>query len=159
MNLCTWTDYLHNAMALSKPINFTAGDPVALCAICVDLPVVPTDFTTQTPTVGTNSPQGGASIALGFTLPEAALAGSVTLRVDSIGSCDANAPHVLILASAFEHAGAHTAHVSPATLLSADVANVSSLHGVNALVHSCSYRVQARYQDYLVRNASSLLAV
>ena len=98
------------------------------------------DFDTFSVPPGLAAPASGQvtnrPLAIGFTLPEPALAGSVTLSFGSI---------VLTLASGQETAGTHAFTIDSAAP-AADATVVASISG-NTIIPDGAYRVTLSYQD------------
>lgn len=113
---------------------------------------------TQLPTL--SSPATGsidnASLPIDFTLPEAATSGTVKMTfIQTGGTADPNAPHVLTFAAGFETAAQHTTTLDGLDL--SNNANVSSVStGENdALVDGATYSVKLEYQDAFGNSSSS----
>jgi hypothetical protein len=107
------------------------------------------DSTTQAPTF--TAPAAGATVtggfALDFTLPEAALAGSVTLTIThESGTADSADPRIITFGSPFETGANHAMDV--AELSSADSsADIVSIVPATDLVHGAVYAFELSYQD------------
>lgn len=87
-----------------------------------------------------------ATVAVNFTLPESALAGSVTLTFARTGgAADAGSPHVLTLAAGFETSGSHAGVLDASNLAAA--AFVASTTGGASLVDGAVYSVTLGYRD------------
>jgi hypothetical protein len=90
---------------------------------------------------------GNYYISVDFTLPEAALSGSVKMTFTQTGgAADANSPHVVIFKSNFETAGEHTTTMNGTAIGSN--ANVLSVNN-GVLVNTSIYSVRLEYQDAL----------
>jgi hypothetical protein len=95
-------------------------------------------------------------VALDFSLPEAAKAGSVTLTFTRTGgTADAHSPHVLTFGSAYEAAGRYSLSLSGTDLSSHQgVISVSS-HPQDALQSGATYSLTISYQDAAGNAAAS----
>ncbi|MCH8068229.1 MAG: hypothetical protein IID16_02995 [Candidatus Marinimicrobia bacterium] len=105
---------------------------------------------TQAPTLASPAASSldNATLDIDFTLPEAASSATVKLIFTENGTAlDANDPHILTFAAAFETAGQHTATLTGSDLsANANVASVSS-DPSDALVDGAIYDVKIEYQD------------
>ena len=124
-------------------------------------PMTSTGFTydnaSQLPTLASpaTDSRDDASLAIDFSLPEAASLGTVKMSFERTGgTVDGNAPHVLTFVTGFESAAQHTTTLNGADLSSdINVFNVSS--GVNdALVNGAIYSVKLEYRDLYWNSAS-----
>ncbi len=110
---------------------------------------------TQVPVLALPATNGSsnASLAINFTLPEAALAGSVTMTFTQTGGvADARSPHVITFnnTGGFENAGTHAATLNGTALTSnSNVASVTPASPNDLLVNGSAYSVRIAYQDAL----------
>ena len=131
---------------------------------CTDAVIVSFDRETFAPTV--TVPEDGTRVLDGFTLTfelaEQALPGTVkatfTVAGDS-GETDANSPHVVTFATAFETKAEHTVAITTLPGLVAAEAKViaatSAGGAAQALVNGAKYNVQVAYQDVAGNPASA----
>ncbi|SVD42039.1 uncharacterized protein METZ01_LOCUS394893, partial [marine metagenome] len=117
------------------------------------------DLTTAAPTLATpaeNSIDNG-TLAIDFTLPEAASSGTVKMTFTrTSGTADNNAPHIITFNSNFETAAQHTNDLDGSDL--GANANVSSVdtNPNDALVDGAIYSVKIEYQDEAGNTAASV---
>ena len=98
---------------------------------------------------------GNYYVSIDFTLPEAALGGSVKMTFTQTGgAADASSPHVVIFKSNFETAGEHTTTMNGTTIGSN--ANVLSVNN-GVLVNNSIYSVRLEYQDALGNPAAAVI--
>ncbi|HSG62291.1 MAG TPA: Ig-like domain-containing protein, partial [Pseudomonadales bacterium] len=139
-------------------IAFDVTDDAGNAATTISNTGVTYDFGTETPTLTTPATSGtdNATLAIDFTLPEAALADSVQMTfTHTSGPADANAPHVITFETAFESAAQHTA-----TLVANDLSNHVNVQSVSSgvndtLVDGATYSVQISYQDTSSNSAAT----
>lgn len=108
------------------------------------------DVLTETPTL--SAPGNGGNVDdtfnIDFSLPEAALSGSVKMTFSqSGGASDPNSPHVITFIAAYETAGSHST-----VLLGENLSNNGNVSSVSsdpndALVKDAVYDVMIEYQD------------
>lgn len=125
--------------------NSIAGQKALVVDGATAAPVLATPATGSTDNV---------SFEINFTLPEAALAGSVKLTfIRTGGTVDAGSPHVVTLANGFASTGVHAASLNAANF--AGDSNVASVSGGAALVDGAIYTATLSYQDAIGNTAAS----
>ena len=116
------------------------------------------DLTTQLATLNlpTTSGRDNVSLAIDFSLPEAASPGTVKMTFTRTGgTADGNAPHILTFKSGFETAAQHTTILNGADFsTNSNVLSVSS-DGNDFLMNGAIYYVMVAYQDALGNPQSS----
>jgi len=118
-----------------------------------------TDFNTQTPTLTSpmTSSKDNSTVAIDFSLPEAASSGTVKMTFTRTnGSVDVNSPHVITFVSEFETAAQHTTTLDGSNL--SNHLNVSSVNSDpnDTLVDGAIYDVKIEYQDAAGNSAASV---
>ncbi len=154
-----WTPAQAGEFKLEARVTDAAGAKAVSQAVTVQvLEKTQTDYTTGQPQLYKPEQNATSSndIAVEFSLPEAAKAGTVTLSFSRTGgNSDSYAPHVLTFTSAAETAGRHSFTLKGNRLGSgSNVSSVSS--GPNdALVSGTTYAVTVSYQDKPGNRAAS----
>ena len=148
---------------ISFAINFSdpAGNVGTQVTATTNASSVTYDRTTLVPTLAApaTSSQDDQTVAFDFTLPEAALGGSVKMTFTDTGSgtvVDANDPHVITFGAALETAAQHTG-----TLVGNDLSTSTNVASVDSnpndtLVDGAIYDVKIEYQDDLGNTVASV---
>ncbi len=115
---------------------------------------------TQTPTLNTPAADSYGSPALGvdFSLPETALAGSVTLTFTRTGgAADASSPHAFTLATDYEAAGSHSFNITVDDDWLDEAAIVAATGASDQLIDGTIYSVMLSYRDTAANPTASAI--
>jgi len=139
-------------------IAFDATDAAGNDATPVTSTGVTYDVTTTVPTLAipAASSTDNSTIAIDFTLPEAASSGTVKMTFTRTGgSEDDNSPHTVTFDNdnGFETAGQHSASLNGSNLVANE--NVASATADALLVDDAIYSVTIEYQDEVGNTAAS----